>query len=56
MSSLCKSNANWPPGGGGADFATVESNQILTTQHAYNDSEWSVLIDDNGNVLTREAV
>ena len=53
MSSLCKSNANWPPVND-TDFATVESNQILTTLDGHEDSaDASVLIDSNGNVLTR---
>lgn len=53
--SACQGSSVWPPSGG-PDFATVESNQILTTPHAYGGTEWSVLIDDDGNVLTREAV
>lgn len=38
------------------DFATVESDQILTTECAHNTFEdFEVLIDFNGNVLTQEA-
>jgi hypothetical protein len=50
----CRSNANWPsiqdP-----DFATVESDQILTTSvdGFPSRSDFSVLIDFNGNVLTK---
>ena len=45
---------NWPRKKG-ADFATVESDQILTTSvDGYpTRSDYSVLIDFNGNVLTR---
>jgi hypothetical protein len=53
MAFNCKSNANWPPGKD-TDFATVESNQILTTEFAHDTFEdFSVLIDQNGNVLTK---
>jgi hypothetical protein len=38
------------------DFATVESDQILTTEFAHNTLEdFSVLIDESGNVLTKGA-
>ncbi len=35
------------------DFATVESDQILTTEYGYStQDDFSVLVDGNGNVLT----
>lgn len=41
----------------GFNFPTIESNMILTTSTAYDtDTDYSVLIDDNGNVLTRNFI
>lgn len=38
----------------GFNFPEVESNMILTSSVAYEENaDYSVLIDDNGNVLTR---
>lgn len=41
--------------GGGEDFPSVESDLILTGSVSYSgDSEYSVLIDDDGNVLSKD--